>query len=313
MITKRHIKLLLLLAAGLLVACSPDEPPQPEAQDEICLNAEVQKVMQKAPCRATTYDNATALQTEAQFTCAAYEANTLTAYIPTTTVDWNSTAWEFNHGDSHYYWPLPPTNGGSYPSLDFFAYMPATAPTYINSITYTSAHNVTFGCSSLPMTNAGQDDLKEFIYGMALGQNKGNASSGVPLQFRHPFAKIVLQLSPSQADIHIDRITFKSIKNNGSYSHDAGWTPSGDATNLVLTLDHDYSHDDLIGTYIMIPQNWAGEIEVVATWTDWGEALPHTLTATKPTTWATGTSYTYTFTIKETDLIVDTSKFTEQW
>ena len=322
--TKRHINLLLLLAAGLLAACSPEEPPQPEAQDEICLNTDVQKMIQRAPSRAMTYDNGTALQTEGSFTCVAYNANTTTAYIPSTTVDWNSTSsqWEFNHGSSHYYWPLPPTNGGSYPSLDFFAYMPATAP-YINTISYTAAHNVTFTCTNLPMTNAGQDgSLKEFIYGMALGKNKDNASAGVPLQFQHPFAKIILELSASHPDIYIDSIKLKSVKNNGAYAHNgtpSKWTLDGTAKNFVITLNQSFNSNPAsplrqIGTsFLMIPQSWAGEIEVVAGWTDWGETLHHRVTATVPTTWEAGHCYTYTFTITEHDMVVNTTKFTEQW
>ena len=63
----------------------------------------------------------------------------------------------------------------------------------------------------------------------------------------------------------------------------------------------------------MIPQTWAGEIEVEAVWNVWGESKTNTVTATVPTTWVAGRSYTYTFNITETDLVVNTSKYTEQW
>ena len=62
----------------------------------------------------------------------------------------------------------------------------------------------------------------------------------------------------------------------------------------------------------MIPQA-ISNVEVKATWTDWGEYIDHTVTASIPTTWEAGYNYTYTFTISETDLKVDISKFTEQW
>lgn len=302
---------------SLLTACSDDSENTTE-QGEIRLKTDIWQMMEGS--RATTFDNPTALQGEAHFTCAAYEAGTLTPYIATTTVDWSTTntQWEFNGGASHYYWPLPATPGGAYPSLDFFGYMPATPPAYISDLTYTADHNVTFTCSSLPMTNAGQgSSLKEFIYGRALGQNKGNASSGVPLVFQHPFTKIKMQLKEGHPAITINKITFKTIKNNGSYSHSGGWSPSGDATDLVLTLDQAFAYDvaaQEIGTYIMIPQEWEGDIEVEATWTDWGEQLKHALsTKVSTVTWAAGTCYTYTFDITETDLIVNTEKFTEQW
>ena len=331
--TKGHIKLLLLLAAGLLAACSPNEPPQPEAQDEICLNATVWQMMQgaparsdsaparpgtqaNAPLRAMTYEPGTL--TSGSFTAAAYVENTTDVYIAPVQVNYITDKWVWS--DGKHYWPA---SG----SLDFFAYMPASAPSYItdnsdvaSQVSYV-ARNPQFKCKNLPMTydsaspSAGQGSgLQEFVYALVTDQNKTTpGASGVSLNFQRPFAKINLQLSSTQADIHIDKITFKNIKNNGSYTHSSGWTTSGANTNLVLTLDDDYEANDEIGTFIMVPQAWAGQIEVVATWTDWGEDLPHTLTATKATTWVAGTSYTYTFTIKETDLIVDAEKFTEQW
>ena len=63
----------------------------------------------------------------------------------------------------------------------------------------------------------------------------------------------------------------------------------------------------------MVPQVFAGEIEVNATWNDWGEPLTHTLRTTVAETWEAGQSYTYTFNITETDLLVNNEKFTEQW
>ena len=280
--------------------------------------------------RATTYDDDTDLQTEAHFTCVAYEAGTLTPYIPTTTVDWNSTAWQFNNGASHYYWPLPATNGGAWPSLDFFAYMPAAAnlstyASYIGSITYTATPNVTFTCSSLPMTNDGQgSSLKEFMFALATGQNYSNADSGVPLTFQHPFARIKLQLAASHPDVTINSITFKGIKNNGSYNYNEStqWTTSDDATDFVLTLtgaaavfDNNPASTRQIGEYyIMIPQNWAGVIVVNADCLFWGDKKNYpSLTTTIPTTWQPGYSYTYTFTISPNDLRVNISQFTEQW
>lgn len=322
-----------LLSALIVSACSSDGTDAPavnkpnEEAKEIGIMVNVSKMAEAT--RTTTYDGVSALQAEAHFTCMAYEAGTLTAYIPpSTTVDWNSTntRWEFNSGSSHYYWPLPSTPGGTYPSLDFFGYMPATPPTYITAgPTYTAGHNVTFTCSDLPMTSAGQDDdLKEFVFGMALDQSYSNASIGVPLQFQHPFARIKLQLAASHPNITINSITFKSIKNNGSYDHNATpkWTLSGDAADFVLTLTgdaavfNDNTSERQIGDYyIMIPQEWAGEIVVNATWTDWGAQLAHTVSTTLPSsvTWQSGCNYTYTFTITETDLKVNSEKYTEQW
>lgn len=327
-----------MLAAMLLAGCSKDDGNSAqqaggEAQ-EICVKTNVNKILEGT--RANTYESVTDLQTEAHFTCTAYEAGTLTAYIPTTTVDWNGEAsqWQFNNGSSHYYWPLPASNGGTWPSLDFFGYMPATRPSYIAAepaITYTADHNVTFTCTGLPMTYSsdapteGQgSSLKEFMFGMALDQNYGNAAAGVPLQFQHPFARIKLQLAASHPDITINSITFKSIMYNGVYDHSETpkWNTTGVATDFVLSLsdaaaifDNNPASPTQIGTYfIMIPQDWTGVIEVNADCLFWGEKKNYSsLTTTVPTDWQPGYSYTYTFNISPDDLIVNIAKFTEQW
>lgn len=324
---------LWLLVTLLASACSSDggdtpSTPPANTQDEINIKAQVWQVMQgaSAPRRAHTYDDVAALKTEAQFKCTAYQANSnpLVAYIPTTTVDWDSgdNRWEFNHGTDHYYWPA---SG----NLDFFAYMPATLPSYIAAdpaLTYTAAHNVTFTCSGLPMTNAGQgSDLKEFMFGMALGRNEENAGTGVPLQFQHPFARIKLQLAASHPNVTINSITFRSIKNNGNYNHSATpkWSTSGDAIDFTVTLsdaaaifDNNPASPTQISTdFIMIPQDWTGVIVVDADCLYWGEKKNYpSLTTTVATNWQPGYSYTYTFTINPDDLKVETKNtFTEQW
>ena len=305
-----------MLAAGLLAGCSADstdDTTSPATHDaDIRFNVDVWRVMEGT--RATTFDNAAALQTEGSFTCFAYDAGTTTvnttSNVSGITATWNgSTAWEF--ADKHY-WPLTG-------SLDFFAYMPADLTAdeanYISIEEY-AAGNPSFSCT-VPMTSAGQASIKEFIYALTTGQDKAHNAAGVNLTFKHPFTRIKLQLSSTQANIHINTITLKSLKNNGTCSFNgttSTWTPSGDATNFVATLNADYSANDDIGTYIMIPQTFSGAIEVKATWSDWGVDLEHTVSTTLPSvTWAAGTSYTYTFTITATDLIVDTEKFTEQW
>ena len=321
---------LWLLVTLLASACSKDgadtpSTPPTNTQDEINIKAQVWQVMQgaSAPRRAHTYDDGAALKTEAQFKCTAYQANSnpLVAYIPTTTVDWDSgdNRWEFNHGTDHYYWPA---SG----NLDFFAYMPATLPSYIAAdpaLTYTAAHNVTFTCSGLPMTNAGQgSSLKEFMFGMALGQNGTDNASGVNLSFQHPFTRIKMELSASQVDpITIKSITFKSVKTGGTFTYNGStstWdTSEGASDNFVATLNQTVTITNAVQTlgepYLMIPQSWTGQIEVRIIWDDWGVQKEETLTASAPTTWKIGYSYTYSFTISKSALIVNVARFTEQW
>ena len=310
----------------LLSACTRDDASSaadtPNAPSEIRMNANVWQVMEGT--RATVINPGAV---SGSFKVYAYYNTTTENYIDGEIVNYDEgvSAWV-----NPQFWPKDKR------SLDFFAYMPtdltntsctfdATAYDADNFDGY-SAGNPRIVCTSLPMTynsatpTASQgSNLQELVYAVKTGQSEASNGAGVELTFKRPFARILIQLSSTQEDIKINSITFKSIKNNGSCSFDGSastWTPSGDATNFVATLNGDIYHaNDAIGTFIMIPQDWAGEIEVNADWTVWGVdgTGTHTVTASAPTIWQPGYSYTYTFTITETDLIVDTSKFTEQW
>lgn len=371
----RYFGYALLALACLLTACSggssseefdsptPDPTPSPTPENqEIKLNASVWNMMEGM--RASTYDDQAAIQTEGHFTCTVYQANTTTPYINTTIVDWNgdpTNKWLFS--DGKHYWPA---SG----SLDFFAYMPATKPSYISTITYavsgTPVPAPQFVCADMPMTynsaspTEGQGSgLQEFVWGVTIGQNKvSQGTSGVTMKFRHPFARIKFQLSASHPDIQINSITFKGLKTGGTctftntdiadtyYYTTSVWsslTPSEGGSNLVMTLATK-SGDDYVAApvntfnnnpvsvvpiggwggepashqyvdLLMVPQTFAGEIEVNASWKDWGDtAVPHTVTTTIPSiTWQAGYSYTYTFTITPEDLVVNLTDFTEQW
>ena len=244
------------------------------------------------------------------FKASAYVENTTTSYINPVQVNYETGKWVWS--DGKHYWPASS-------NLDFFAYASAAVPAYITDmedhpgqVSY-YVQDPQFKCV-MPMTNSGQN-INEFIYAIATGQNKADqGATGVNLTFQHPFTKIILKLSSTQADIEINKITLKTIKDHGTYSDDRGWSTTGDATNFVAEYSGTKSANADLGTFLMIPQAWTGDIEVEATWTDWDESVKHTLsTKVDAVTWAPGTSYTYTFTITETDLIVNTSKYTEQW
>ena len=179
--------------------------------------------------------------------------------------------------------------------------------------------------------------MKEFVYALAIDQNKaGQGTSGVTLNFKHPFARIKFQLAPNHPDIKINSITLKGLKKGGVCSFDgttSTWTnltPADETVDFVMTLTGyaaNFSNDPSalpIGSYsggahqsvdiLMVPQAFAGNITVNATWIDWGEEFAHNVSTTlTPVTWEAGHSYTYTFTITEHDLKVDTSRYTEQW
>lgn len=352
-----------MLATMLLAACGGgddsliDEPQNvASSPQEIRLNAEVWRMMDGT--RATTFDNAAAMQTEGSFTAQVYQENTTTAYISPTQVDWSTSQWLFS--DGKHYWPATG-------NLDFFAYLPATKPSYITTgPTYSvpsSDPQATFTCT-LPMTyNAttpatGQgSDMKEFIWGITIGQNKTNqGASGVTMKFRRPFARLRFQLAASHPDVQINTITFKNLKTGGTctlnntaiestYYTKSVWsslTPAEGTSDLVMTLAGKDAKGDWItapvntfnsnpasvvpiGGYsggahqyvdlIVVPQTFAGAIEVNASWDDWGDTpVPHTVSTTIPAiAWQPGYSYTYTFNISTDDLTVNVTNFTEQW
>lgn len=317
----------LLVLAATFAACSGDStdtpangyndgPTNPSGEaEEIRVNADVFQMMDGT--RTTTYDSPTALQTEGSFTCSAYKAGTTTGYFTGATVDWDnriSSNWAFTTAK---YWPLPPTAGAAYPSLDFFAYMPASKPDYITDITYTTVGSPQFTCENLSGSAS-----KEFICALTTGQNKNSNSGTVNLDFKHPFARLKFQLSASHPYITIYTITLKNLKTGGTCTFNGSttsWSTASAATaDFVADINQacstSVSVQDLGTNYIVVPQTLDLEITVKAGWIDWGETIPHYVSTTlTDVTWAAGTSYTYIFTITESDLKVDTTKFTEQW
>ena len=289
-----------------LSGCSDDDSTPGEAAQDIHFNVDVWRMFEAT--RANFYTTGTDGLKSNGFNCAAYIGST--PYF-STLVTWNDSKWGFK--DGKHFWP---TSG----TVTFYGY--STEPSCFGT-SHTHASGIPqFTCTNLPMTSDGssdvtndndQDDLWEFVYAKATGTKAENGETGVTLNFQHPFTRINLKFSSTQGSIHINTITFKSLKNNGNFN-DGTWTLTGEATNFVVTANSDYSAGNDIGSYLMIPQSWAGEIEVEATWTDWGEQFAHTVsTKLDAITWQAGYSYTYTFTVTETDLKVDTSKFTEQW
>lgn len=296
----------------LLWGCASDESSTVNGNGEIRLNADIWRMMDGTRA-ATYYDNAAALQTEGHFTCAVYQAGTTTPYITETAVDWAgdpTNKWEFS--DGKHYWPAEG-------SLDFFAYMPATKPDYIGDVTYAVTADSSpipapqLTCTSLPVTEAGQEGLQEFIYALRTGQNKaGQGASGVALTFKHPFARITLQWSAEDhTGITINSITFKDIKNNGTCTIDGStgnpsWETPGSAADFTAAA--------MGGPFLVVPQTFTGgnvTIEVNAT----KEGDTETFTANVATAWTASYSYTYSFTLnfKAKELIIDTTKYTEQW
>ncbi len=299
----KKVTLLLLLVAGLLTGCGNDAAdemttPSKTEEKEIRLNADSWQMMDgNASTRVTTFDNATALQTEGAFTCSVYNENATTIYdgINAVHVNWNNTTWVFSDGTHNW-----PDNG----NLDFFAYMPATKPDYITAITYDvsgspAAPHLSFTCD---MT---QTIEKEFVYALTTGQNKTDqGTSGVTMTFKHPFTRIIFHLTNTD-NVTVNSISIAGLFTTGTYTHGTGWSSTSGSGSLNGVLDT---------PYIVIPNNYGSKtLTVNATWEEWGDDVTADVSASVAFDWAAGTSYTYNLTLSKYALKVDTSKYTEQW
>ncbi len=313
----------MLLAAMLLAACGGSDgiDDVPEGGDwsgdtqkkEIRIISNINSMPDGT--RTTTYSSAADLKAVGQFTCAAYkENNEALIDSTTTTTDWTTgSGWVFKNRANpetieHYNWP---ETG----KLDFFAYMPSAGrlsadAKYINSpgpVYDPATHTVTFSCDMTKSAN------KEFVFGMALDKNAENDAAGVTIQFIHPFARIRFQLSDASKDnVTINSITFSgNFCKTANYSYDgttSTWTPFGTATAV------EFGSCELNTDYLVIPQTPGSRMLTVnATWKAISTAPQNVSTTIDLDEWESGRSYTYILTLKDNILIVNTSKFTEQW
>ena len=329
-IRKEKWTLWIMLAVMLLTACSSDDTPSSsyvgDETREICFNADVSQV--KSGTRATTIDDDGDLQAQ-DIRIDAYAHGTTTSAFSGAKLHYYDSSWKFWESESqtHYYWPIEGSviNSTTVTSLDFVGYCPYVCG-YVSDLGYTSSA-VTFSCNmSSFMTHTAQSDITEFMCALLQDQTyatqEAAPSRALPLAFKHPFTRIKFQLSASHPDITINSITLGGLKSSGTCSFDGStstWSDrTGDADFVATvnqTLNTNASAQQIGSDYILIPQEFSGNIVVNATWKVWGEDAAHSVSTTiSPVTWQPGHSYTYTFTITETDLVVNTTeKYTEQW
>ena len=310
---KYYIPLMLLMTILSLAGCSDDFDNVNENANvnsdgnEITFNTNVNNFISKA----TTYDNVAALKAEGSFACAAYEANTPYTFFEPTKVIWDSSEskWKFAEGQ---YWKYAS-------ALDFFAYMPAEKPTYISSISYPSARSAQFVCN-LPSEQP--NTVKEFICALATDKTKVNSPSGVSMQFKHHFAKLLFKLDPaSGSNVTINSVKISGIKMSGTCTFNgttSTWSSLGDDTYVMATA--------IDGTtpYLVIPNNYRATtltITVNATWTGISNITVDKVATIKDVEkegkylkiWEPGYSYLFTLKLSGDILKVDINKFTEQW
>lgn len=305
--TKYFIPSIFLLAAGLLAGCSTDDDlKMVDEGSGIRFNITEWQPMEST--RATTQP--AGILTSGSFKVDAFTGTTTTKYIDDQTVSYIDGEWKFAN---KHYWPQSD-------NLTFVAYYPTDfAYTCISKASpyYSYANGPSFVCTDLPMTNAGQYTLRELVYAVTKDQNKTGpeGTTGVSLAFRHPLAKLMLQVRNAHRKVTINKITFKNLYNNGTLIHETNtstWTPTGSLTDLVIVPDPIADIDvnataiaNIANPFLVLPQSYtaAGQIEVkLQFWKldDSGKEGELTITFNNPISlWEIGKAYTYTLDLGE--------------
>lgn len=338
---KGHWWLWMMLTAGLMTGCSADEPiagggvpivhpdVTPTAVTEPEITFQVSDDWQNMADTRATITSAGAL-TSGSFKVFVYEDGTTNPYINAegSTVNYVTDAWAF--ADGKHYWPA---SG----NLDFFAYRPATPPSYVVP-TYTVADadgngvadGPTLTCTNLPVNSAGQAEMQEFVYAYATAQNKTNAASGVALNFLHPFAVINFAIKTTHPAIYsFNSIELTKVRTNGvfTYGKTTQWAHSGDVTTLEMTTNAErrgiaananFSAEQIADMglpFIVIPQylNEASpEIIVNLQWNE-GDANATTYTFNNPQLqYEAGKIYTYTLDLNHAQFNVSVDSWTAE-
>ncbi len=328
-----------MLAAMLLAGCSKDDGNSAQQvggeAKEIC----VQTNLTKMQTRATTIDNIT----DYDLKIDAYYHDTETKYLDVTKLHYDtehdpSPAWVFWDGSAqlHYYWPFEGSKvaGGSTTAstLDFVGFCPFVKPAYIGDPTYNHETGVSFTCDmSNYMTLARQTGaeaptipvMQEFLVSVLPNQTLATQTAApggaLPMVFKHPLAIIKFTITAaSGTHVQINSISISDLKTSGTCTYNGStmtWgSYSGSATmTIAQTLKNGGTTET--SQFLVIPNNYGPKyLTVNATWDDWSNTVTISNYGTNVDfNWEPGCKYTYNLTLDKYGLIVNTSKFTEQW
>ncbi len=315
--------LLLLLAAGLLTGCSGSDGIE-EGMPAPAVVSDTPKEISVSPAsmqytRAATIDDDEDLQGR-DLLIYAYFNGTETAFLNGVKQHYDSDAWCFWSSDAatHYYWPIAGseyqgvTPGITVSSLDFVGYCPYSRPAYVTAPTYSYADGITFTADMTDyMTSDAQASMTEFMYGYLANQTyatQTSAGGALPLTFQHPFAKIYFTLSSASGTaVTVNSITLGGVKTTGTYNSTQGWSLQDGSATLTIATTGDTP-------YIVIPYDYGYQtLTVNATWKEWGSEVTTDVSASVDFDWTAGYSYTYNLTLSKYALVVETTKYTEQW
>jgi hypothetical protein len=326
-----NISSALLLTAILLLtaACSSDSSndvqpsPTPNNPQEISIQTDVRKMAEGT--RAATIDDNTTLQGQ-YLKIDAYYHDTETKYLDGAKLHYDS-SWKFWDGSQlHYYWPVVGSvySNITYSSLDFVGFCPFTTPSYITTDpTYNHSTGISFTCNmGSYMTLDSQASMPEYLVAVLDGQTYDTqtaAGGALPLQFKHPFALIKFTITAaSGTHVQINSISIAGLYTNATCTYNGttlGWTGlTGSATMTIAEVLK--NGGTTVGTpFVVIPNDYGTKyLTVNATWDDWSNPVTISDYGTNVDfNWEPGYIYTYNLTLDKYGLIVDTSKFTEQW
>lgn len=302
--------LTFLSAAGLLAGSCTRQDPEPPGEPIRFRVVEEWQPMDAAT-RADLY--AGGALGGGSFAVNAYLSGSTDKYIDSDVASYKSATsdWRF---DDDYYWPMAPS------TLDFMAWMPASrANTCVGVPTCTAANGPSFTVTDYPVTSSGQSTLQEFVYAYKTGQNKAaQGASGVTLAFRRPFAQLNFQVKTAHQNIHINTITFKGIKRNGTFTHNSpdaspavpsAWTSLSNSSNLVITVGvylaagAVFSASQLTSfglPFLVIPQSYTATDQIEINLQRPTGSTAETITVSNPiTAWEAGKSYTYSLDLSD--------------
>ena len=315
----------------LLAACSSsdsDDSPAAISQNEICLTTNVTSM--PSGTRATTIDNNSELRTK-DLKIDAYYHGTETKFLDGKTLHYDASAWKFWAGGAqeHYYWPFDGSTvtiaGGSTvaSTLDFVGFWPYDKPAYIGDPTYNHSTGVSFTCNMNDyMTLAQQSSMQEFLVSVLNEQTlatQTSAGGALPMVFKHPFALIKFTITEaSGTNVQINSISIAGLNTGGTCTFNGSDMTWGTYTgSAAITIGQTLKNGGTtVGTpFVVIPNDYGTKyLTVNATWNDWSNTVTISNYGTNVDfNWQAGYIYTYNLTLDKTGLIVNTSKFTEQW
>ena len=335
---------LWLLVALFATACSSDggdsntvTKPNEEAK-EIRIQTNVTSVQNGT--RATTIDNITALQGQ-NLKIDAYYHDTETKYLNGTMLHYDKTsepnAWKFWDGSAqlHYYWPITGStvaeSSTDASTLDFVGFCPFDMPTYIGTPTYNHSTGVRFTCDmsnylTLARQTGAEDPtiptMQEFLVSVLPEQTLATQTAeggALPMVFKHPFALIKFTITAASGEhVQINSISIAGLNTGGTCTFNGSDMTWGTYTgSAAITIEQTLKNGGTTEStpFVVIPNNYGSKyLTVNATWDDWSNPVTISNYGTNVDfNWQPGYIYTYNLTLDKYGLIVNISKFTEQW